>query len=103
MNFNSCHIQNDLQYVSDAITEGCDESIVGSYAEYEDKAVELTLNPQKLARLRASVARHRDNSPLYDVPRWVKNLERAAALMWDTKHARLEPQYIVVRDVLKHP
>ncbi|MDR2690645.1 MAG: acetylglucosamine transferase [Azoarcus sp.] len=54
---------------------GLDELITHSLADYEDLAVELAQNPERYQRLRARSGELRANSVLFDMPRFVRNLE----------------------------
>lgn len=54
---------------------GLPELIAGSYEEYEELAVALATDPDRLFAARGKLEAARDTSPLFDTPRWVKNLE----------------------------
>lgn len=60
-----------------------DEMVVHSQSEYEERAVELGLNPALRASIRARLKESRLTSPLFDTARWVRNLERVFTRMWD--------------------
>ncbi|BAS78732.1 Os02g0489550 [Oryza sativa Japonica Group] len=51
--------------------------------EYEDRAVDLALNPAKLQALTNKLKEVRMTCPLFDTARWVRNLERAYYKMWN--------------------
>lgn len=60
-----------------------DEMVVSSQAEYEERAVELGLDHAQRHALRARLEALRDSCPLFDAPRWVRDLERVFLKMWD--------------------
>ncbi|XP_015626031.1 probable UDP-N-acetylglucosamine--peptide N-acetylglucosaminyltransferase SEC [Oryza sativa Japonica Group] len=60
-----------------------EEMIVSSMKEYEDRAVDLALNPAKLQALTNKLKEVRMTCPLFDTARWVRNLERAYYKMWN--------------------
>lgn len=66
------------------------ELIVGSMAEYEALAARLARDPALLAETRAKLGRNRASSPLFDTPRYVRNLESAYQRMWE-RHLRGKP------------
>ncbi|MYN43136.1 methyltransferase domain-containing protein [Duganella sp. FT109W] len=51
--------------------------ITYSFAEYEDKAVELASNPQRIAAMKRQLQANRLTCALFDSPRFVRNLEAA--------------------------
>ena len=53
------------------------EMVVSSYREYEERAVELALHPEKLMALRKHLTETRESSRLFDTKRWVRNFESA--------------------------
>ncbi len=59
------------------------ELIAYSKEEYEQKAIDLALNPQKLKSLRSKLANEQDTAPFWDTAKWVKNLETAYTKIWD--------------------
>ncbi len=54
---------------------GMPELVTESFAAYEALALLLALEPARLARLRARLARHRATHPLFDTPRFCRDLE----------------------------
>jgi predicted O-linked N-acetylglucosamine transferase (SPINDLY family) len=74
--------------------------ICASTREYEDRAVYFANNPAALAEVRERLARNLRTEPLFNPPRFVKNLERAYLAMWQ-RHASGEPP--VSLDVAKLP
>lgn len=61
---------------------GLPELITRSLAAYESLAVRLAQHPSALSGLRRKLAHHRMTQPLFDTPRFVKNLERLYKEMW---------------------
>lgn len=55
---------------------GLPELITGNRRDYEEKAVELALAPDKCMRLREHLRDVRKNGVLFDTPRFVRNLEK---------------------------
>lgn len=62
---------------------GLDELIAGSTVEYQQIAVELAKNPQRLHDLRTRLSDGRRTSPLFDMPAFVRALESLYRRMWD--------------------
>jgi predicted O-linked N-acetylglucosamine transferase (SPINDLY family) len=62
---------------------GLPELVTRSLAGYEALALRLAQEPAELAALRHKLARSRANAPLFDTPRYVRNLETAFTTMWD--------------------
>jgi predicted O-linked N-acetylglucosamine transferase (SPINDLY family) len=58
------------------------ELIVPNWEEYERFAVHLATHPEDLKRIREKWLAQRTTCPLFDTPRFVRNLERAFRLMW---------------------
>jgi predicted O-linked N-acetylglucosamine transferase (SPINDLY family) len=56
---------------------GTPELITSSIAEYEEVAVELAMNQDKLALIQDKVRANRDLTALFDSKRTTKNIERA--------------------------
>lgn len=64
------------------INAGLRELIVNDFREYERKVVELAASPGKLQDLRRRLRETRDSCPLFDTPRFVRNLESAYDAMF---------------------
>jgi protein O-GlcNAc transferase len=62
-------------------TVGLAELITTSLQEYERKALELALHPQRLRELQATLARQLPGSPLFDTTRFCRHLEAAFRAM----------------------
>ena len=59
------------------------ELITDTPRAYETLAYELATNPVKLQSLRDKLAHHRQTAPLFDTPRFARNLEKLYERMWD--------------------
>lgn len=77
---------------------GLPELIASNLDVYEQLAVRLARQPDDLRRLRQKLAVARDTCPLFDVPRFVRNLERAYQAMWENHTAGRPPRPIVVNE-----
>ncbi|KAJ0015018.1 hypothetical protein Pint_20284 [Pistacia integerrima] len=75
-----------------------DEMIVNSMKEYEERAVSLALNRQKLQALTNKLKSVRLTCPLFDTARWVKNLERSYFKMWNLYCSGQKPQHFKVTE-----
>lgn len=67
---------------------GMGELITESAADYERKVIELATEPGKLRDLRHRLRETRDQCPLFDTPRFVRNLETAYEDMFGAFLAR---------------
>ena len=68
-----------------------------SMKDYENAAVRLAQHPAELDGLRRTLA-GRERLPLFDTPRFVRDLERAYELMWQRHVAGQPPQAFSVSD-----
>ncbi len=71
---------------------GLVELIAKDAAEYETLAIDLASDPDRLRELKERLRVNRDTYPLFDVPRYVRNLERAYLEMWRV-HESGEPPH----------
>jgi predicted O-linked N-acetylglucosamine transferase (SPINDLY family) len=55
---------------------GLDEMVTVSIDQYHDLALEMYQNPQRLRDMRAKLAQAKKQSPLFDMPAFVRGLER---------------------------
>jgi len=62
---------------------GLPDLIAHTEHEYADRAVQLAKNPNELAQIRRKLAENRMKEPLFDTPRFVKNLEKSFEIMWN--------------------
>jgi protein O-GlcNAc transferase len=62
---------------------GLPELITASLTDYEALAQALARDPERLAGLRARLARNRDVYPLFDTDRFTRHMESAFTAMWE--------------------
>ena len=72
------------------------ELITSTQEEYETLAIELAMNPNKLADIKLKLAKNRLTTPLFNTPLFTKNIEAAYIKMMERYHADLEPDHIVI-------
>jgi protein O-GlcNAc transferase len=72
------------------------ELITNSSEEYESLAVRLAHNTAELQEIRRKIARNRLLAPLFDTPRFVKNIETAYKEMWKIFSSGEAPRQIEV-------
>ena len=58
------------------------ELVTSNLADYERTALRLVHAPDELNALRTRLIEHRETAPLWDTPRYVRNLEEAYRAMW---------------------
>ena len=75
---------------------GLPELITSNQEEYEALAIELALNPHKLADIKLKLAKNRLTTPLFDTPLFTKNLEAAYIKMYERYQDDLEPDHISI-------
>ncbi|MCW0206663.1 MAG: hypothetical protein OJK14_06175, partial [Achromobacter sp.] len=75
---------------------GLPETVTHSFAEYEERAVRLAGEPATLTAYRRRLQAGRSTAPLFDSPRFTRNLERAYRTMWDRHAAGLPPEAFTV-------
>jgi predicted O-linked N-acetylglucosamine transferase (SPINDLY family) len=63
---------------------GLPELITSTQDEYEALAIELAMNPQKLADVKLKLVNNRLTTPLFDTPHFTKNLETAYIKMYES-------------------
>ena len=73
---------------------GVPELITSTQQQYEQLAIELALNPQRLAAIRTRIQENRITCPLFDTPRFARNLEAAYTAIYDRYQAGLPPDHI---------
>jgi protein O-GlcNAc transferase len=77
---------------------GAPELVCATPEEYVSRAVHLARHPDELHSLRQRLIANRESCPLFDTPRFVRNLERAYQAMWKTHLAGRPPEYLVVKE-----
>ena len=73
---------------------GAPELITSTQQEYEQLAIDLASNPRRLAAIRTRIQNHRPASPLFDTPRFARNLEAAYTAIHDRYQAGLPPDHV---------
>ncbi len=71
---------------------GLPELIAATEARYEQLAVELATDPERLARIRQTLAHNRLAAPLFDTPRFTRHLEAAYGKIIERYQAGLPPE-----------
>ncbi|HEV2271029.1 MAG TPA: tetratricopeptide repeat protein [Steroidobacteraceae bacterium] len=77
---------------------GLPDLIASTQDQYEQLAVELASNPQRMAAIREKLAGNLATAPLFDTAASARHLEAAYARMYDRYHAGLPPEHIGVQD-----
>ena len=75
---------------------GLPELIMPDLAAYEATAVRLAHQPEELRALKAKLAANRLTTPLFDTPRFVRNLETAYEELWARHLEASEPDASIV-------
>ncbi len=73
---------------------GVPELMTSTQQQYEQLAIELASNPQRLAGIRARIQNNRLTSSLFDTPRFARNLEAAYMAIHSRYQAGLSPDHI---------
>lgn len=79
---------------------GVPELVVRSMEEYEELAVAVALDMDKLWEVRRKLEDARLTCALFDTKRWVKNLELGFKMMWSRHEMGLPPADIEVPDTM---
>jgi protein O-GlcNAc transferase len=72
------------------------ELITSTQEEYEALAIELALNPKKLADIKFKLDANRLTTPLFNTPLFTKNIEAAYIKMMERYWADLQPEHIFI-------
>jgi predicted O-linked N-acetylglucosamine transferase (SPINDLY family) len=75
---------------------GLPELITSTQEEYEALAIELALNPKKLADVKLKLANNCLTAPLFDTPLFTKNLEAAYFKMMVRYQTDMMPDHIFI-------
>jgi protein O-GlcNAc transferase len=75
---------------------GLPELITNNQEEYETLAIELAKNAHKYSQIKEKLDKNRLNTPLFDTPRFTKNLEAAYIKMHERHKAQLTPEHIAI-------
>ena len=73
---------------------GLPELITNTQEEYESLAIQLAINPKKLADIKFKLANNRLATPLFNTPLFTKNLEAAYNKMYERYQAGLIAEHI---------
>jgi predicted O-linked N-acetylglucosamine transferase (SPINDLY family) len=71
---------------------GLPELVTKSLAEYEEQALGLARNPERLAAIKEKLLRNRDTAPLFDTARFTRDLEFAYTVMWERTQRGQPPE-----------
>ncbi|WP_375470562.1 TIGR03032 family protein [uncultured Nostoc sp.] len=78
---------------------GLPDLITNNLEQYEQLAIHLGHSPTALQELKQRLAQNRTTYPLFDTPRFTRNLEQAYFAMWEIYAAGNPPQTIEVSDI----
>lgn len=76
---------------------GIPELIVNTKEEYEQFAIELASNPNKLQEIKLRLQNNLKDSPLFDTPVFTKHLEAAYLKAYERSQQDLPPEHIYVK------
>ena len=77
-------------------TIGLPELVAPDVAAYESLALALAASPERLADLRRRLQAQRTHAPLFDTPRYTRQLETAYEAMWRRHEQGLAPTHIAL-------
>ncbi len=77
-------------------TIGLPELITSSQEDYENLAIDLAKNPEKLASIKNKLLANRLTSPLFNTALFAKNIECAYLKMYERYHSGLDPENIFI-------
>jgi len=75
---------------------GLPELITSTQKEYETLAIELAMNPQRLAGIKSKLIDGRLTAPLFDTPLFVKNLESTYMRMYERDQLGMQPDHLFI-------
>ena len=75
---------------------GLPELVTATPQAYEELAIELATNPEKLAAIKDKLARNRLTTPLFDTKRFIRHIEAAYTEAYRHYQAGLQPDHIQV-------
>ena len=76
---------------------GLPELITSTPQAYENLAIELATNPEKLAAIKRKLADNRLTTPLFDTELFTRHIEAAYTAMYERYQAGLSPDHIHVQ------
>ena len=77
-------------------TVGLKELITNSHKEYENLAINIAKNPQKLQSIKENLKMNIKNSPLFKSKFYTENLEKAYINIYERHNNNLEPEHTYV-------
>ena len=77
---------------------GLDELITSTHEAYEELAVTLAEDQERLFSMRKHLENTRENSAAFDTARWVRNLEDGLTQVWSRYAKGMQPDDIEVKD-----
>eukprot|EP01041_Mallomonas_annulata_P010967 gene10967-22922_t len=77
---------------------GLEHFICKNLSEYEDLAVDLAMDTERLFRARRHLENSRESSALFDTERWVRNMETALETAFYRNDGGFDPDHITVVD-----
>ncbi|MDR2875116.1 MAG: tetratricopeptide repeat protein [Methylobacillus sp.] len=77
---------------------GLPELVAHSREEYENTAIDLAANPARLNALRERLIAGRAAAPLFDTPRFTRNLEALYRAMWSRHAQGLPPSSLILEN-----
>ncbi len=75
---------------------GLPELITSTQKEYEALAIELAMNPHRLAGIKSKLIVGRLTTPLFDTPLFVKNLETTYMRMYERDQLGMQPDHLLI-------
>jgi predicted O-linked N-acetylglucosamine transferase (SPINDLY family) len=78
---------------------GLPELITTTVEQYEQLAIQLAHSPTQLQQLKQKLAQNATTCPLFDTPRFTRNIEEAYRAMWEIYATGKSPQPIKLNDV----
>jgi predicted O-linked N-acetylglucosamine transferase (SPINDLY family) len=94
----TCTGQSFTSRVAASLLKAIDlpELITASATDYEHLAIELATQSDKLLAIKQKLASKRMTAPLFDAPRYTRNLEAAYSTMYERYQSHLPPDHIVI-------
>ncbi len=77
------------------------ELITTTEEAYENLALDLATNPQKLQAIKEKLLANRDTKPLFDTALFTQHLEEAYRKIYDLYYQGAKPEHIVISDGAK--
>ncbi len=75
---------------------GLPELVTETQSDYEALAIELGNNPDKVKAIKEKLEKNRLTTPLFDTPRFTKNIEAAYTKMYERYQSDLPPDHIYI-------